>query len=130
MQSSGLISPVRWIIDDVITFIQREIKRGNKYDGIILDPPAFGKFGSKEWVLNRDLVNVMHMLPQLLVDKPLFVLLTCHDLQWQSHRLAALLQDTMPTIASNAIDHGTMMIKTTTAQKSLHLGTFARWGSQ
>ncbi len=77
---SGLDSKkIRWIVDDVTKFLTREIKRGNKYDGIILDPPAFGR-GSKtsSWKFDKDLLNLLKLVNQLLSEKPLFIVLSGH----------------------------------------------------
>ncbi len=70
---------IRWIVDDVTKFLSREIKRGNKYDGIILDPPAFGR-GSKtsSWKFDKDLSNLLKLVNQLLSEKPLFVVFSGH----------------------------------------------------
>jgi 23S rRNA (cytosine1962-C5)-methyltransferase len=127
LQSIGMDSSVRWIIDDAVAFMQREIRRGNKYHGIILDPPAYGKFGSKEWVLHRDLFNIMDLLPKLLEHDPSFVLLSCHDLYWTSPRLRTLVESTMSQFSPGIIDHGVMSIKASGLEKYLNLGTFARW---
>ena len=69
---------IRWICDDVRKFMTRELKRGNKYDGIILDPPAFGRGDKQDWKIERDLPELMELVGNLLTDKPLFVILTCH----------------------------------------------------
>lgn len=69
---------IRWICDDVMAFMRREIRRGNHYDAIILDPPAFGRGGKNEWKINKDLPKLMGLVEQLLTKKPLFVVLTCH----------------------------------------------------
>lgn len=76
---SGLAdNHIRWICDDVQQFMAREIRRGKKYDGIILDPPAFGRGAKKDWKIERDLQVLMDMVEELLTDDPLFVILTCH----------------------------------------------------
>ncbi len=69
---------IRWICDDVISFMKREIRRENTYDGIILDPPAFGRGAKKDWHIERDLFELMECVKKLLTNKPLFVILTCH----------------------------------------------------
>lgn len=69
---------IRWICDDVIDFMQREVRRGHKYDGIILDPPAFGRGEKKTWKIERDLPMLIELMNQLLVQHPVFVILTCH----------------------------------------------------
>ena len=85
---------IRWIVDDVMKFVEREIKRGKKYDGIILDPPAFGRGPGGSWKLERDLPKLMDLIAQILVDDPCFVILSCHalevsteDLQFELNRL-------------------------------------------
>jgi 23S rRNA (cytosine1962-C5)-methyltransferase len=72
-------APIRWIVDDAIKFLRREIKRGSKYDGIILDPPTFGR-GSKGEVfkIERDLIPLLSLLKEVLSDHPKFVILSCH----------------------------------------------------
>ena len=69
---------IRWICDDVIQFMEKEIRRGNTYDGIIMDPPAFGRGGKREWKIERDLPLMMQLVPQILSPNPAFVILTCH----------------------------------------------------
>ncbi|MBU3896135.1 class I SAM-dependent methyltransferase [Patescibacteria group bacterium] len=75
--ASGLAEkPVRWILDDALAFVKREIKRGNKYDGIVLDPPAFGRGAKGEvWKIERDLPKLLELCFQLLSDNPSFFLL-------------------------------------------------------
>lgn len=76
-----------------MTFLKREVRRGNKYDGLIFDPPAFGRGGSgKIWKLERDLyILVEELVPQLISDDPALILLSCHDPDWPAERLAELL---------------------------------------
>lgn len=75
---SGLSDrPIRWIVDDVSLFVKREIKRGNKYDAIIMDPPAFGHGAKDElWKIEEDFMPLMALCEQLLSDTPLFVLIS------------------------------------------------------
>ncbi len=78
---------IRWIVDDAVKFMQREIKRGIFYDGIILDPPAFGRLGKNIWKLEKNLPELLDMTAALLSDKPLFVLLSCHPEGWNKNDL-------------------------------------------
>ncbi|MEI6528121.1 MAG: class I SAM-dependent methyltransferase [bacterium] len=75
-EASGLSDKkIRWIEDDARKFVQREIKRGNKYDAIIMDPPAFGHGAKNElWKIEDDFTNLLELCSQILSDKPLFVL--------------------------------------------------------
>ncbi|MGI9515773.1 MAG: class I SAM-dependent methyltransferase [Pirellulaceae bacterium] len=72
--------PVRWIVDDALKFVQREVRRGRKYDGVILDPPSYGHgVKSREtWKIDRDLPVLLESLQQLLTPCRLF-LFTCHS---------------------------------------------------
>lgn len=71
---------VRYIVDDCMTFIDREIKRGKLYEGLIFDPPAFGRGpDGKVWRIETDLPVLVKKSRQLLSEKPAFVLLSCHD---------------------------------------------------
>ena len=64
---------VRYIVDDVVKFVEREIKRGNKYDAIIMDPPSYGRGANKEvWNIETDLFNLIKLCAEILNDKPLF----------------------------------------------------------
>ena len=74
-QLSGLADrPIRWIVDDCIKFVQREIRRGNKYDGIIMDPPSYGRGPNGEvWKLEENIYQLLDLCSQILSDDPLFV---------------------------------------------------------
>ena len=74
-QLSGLSDkPIRWIVDDCIKFVQREIRRGNKYDGIIMDPPSYGRGPNGEvWKLEDNIFELLQLCGQILSDDPLFV---------------------------------------------------------
>ena len=88
---------IRWICDDVMKFMIREIRRGNKYDGIILDPPAFGRGDKKDWKIERDLPELMKMIKAVLSENPLFVILTCHaPKHFKKNDLAELLEKLPP----------------------------------
>jgi 23S rRNA (cytosine1962-C5)-methyltransferase len=82
---------IRWILDDVPTFVQKEVKRGKKYDAIILDPPAYGHGGAgKTWRVERDLAPLLENCCKLLSDAPSFIILNGyaqHDTPESFHRL-------------------------------------------
>jgi 23S rRNA (cytosine1962-C5)-methyltransferase len=102
---SGLSdAKIRWICDDVLTFMEREIRRGNKYDGIILDPPAFGRGGKKTWKISRDLPKLMELVEKLLTDNPLFVILTCHASEHFSAEDFAEILEKLPQFKDKAAE--------------------------
>ena len=78
--SSGLADrPVRYIIDDVTKFVQREIRRGNKYDAIIMDPPSYGRGKNGEvWQFENNIADLVELCAQVLSDKPLFFLINSY----------------------------------------------------
>jgi len=73
-------APVRWIVDDVQKFVEREVRRGSKYQGIILDPPSFGRGANNEvWQIEDHLVPLLEQLKKLLADDHMFMLLSSHS---------------------------------------------------
>ena len=71
--------PIRWIVDDAHKFMRREIRRGHKYDAVILDPPTFGRgAGGEMYKIERDLKETLGLVAELLSGKPLFVLFSSH----------------------------------------------------
>ena len=79
--SSGLSDrPIRWIVDDCKKFVQREIRRGRKYDAVIMDPPSYGRGPSGEtWKIEEDVAEFVAMTMNVLSDKPLFVLISSYS---------------------------------------------------
>jgi 23S rRNA (cytosine1962-C5)-methyltransferase len=77
---SGVIDrPVRWIVDDCAKFVEREIRRGRRYDAIIMDPPSYGRGpGGEVWKLEESLFPFVKLCSQVLSDKPLFVIINSY----------------------------------------------------
>lgn len=84
---------VRWIVEDVVKFIRREVKRARPYAGVILDPPTFGRGSKGEvWKIERDLPELLdHLMNDVCGGAPEFVILTCHSTGFTAHTLARLL---------------------------------------
>ena len=80
VNSSNLsTSFVRYIVDDVLKFVKREIRRGNKYDAIIMDPPSYGRGANNEvWDIEKDLFNLVKLCNELLSDNPLFFIINTY----------------------------------------------------
>ncbi len=78
--SSGLAeAPIRWIVDDCAKFVEREIRRGRRYDAIIMDPPSYGRGpGGEVWKLEKDLWPFVSLCAKVLSDAPLFVLINSY----------------------------------------------------
>ena len=72
-------SDIRYIVDDVVKFVKREIRRGNRYDAIIMDPPSYGRGSNNEvWDIEKDLYNLVNLCKELLSDKPLFFIINSY----------------------------------------------------
>ena len=84
---------VRYLVDDVIKFVQREIRRGNKYDAIIMDPPSYGRGANGEvWALENDLDNLIKLCMEILSDDFLFVIINTYSTNLPSVSLENLLK--------------------------------------
>ena len=94
VESSGLKDrPVRYIVDDVVKFVNREIRRGNKYDAIIMDPPSYGRGANGEvWKFEENIGELVSLCMQVLSDKPLFFLINSYTTGISSMVLENLLK--------------------------------------
>lgn len=91
--SSGLTdAPIRWIVDDCVKFVEREIRRGNHYDAIIMDPPSYGRGPKGEiWKIEESIHPLVKLCAQLLVEKPLFFLINSYTTGLQPAVLSYLI---------------------------------------
>lgn len=128
---SGLeAAPIRWILDDAQKFIKREIRRGKRYDAIILDPPSFGRGPDNEsWYIEKDLVALLKDCQQLLSSKPAFIVLTLYALEASSLMLGGLLQDMMEDYPGT-IEIGELAHLPRHGQHPLPLSIYGRWASR
>jgi 23S rRNA (cytosine1962-C5)-methyltransferase len=87
---------IRWIAEDATKFVRRELKRGQQYEALILDPPSYGHGPKGEpWKISQHLPGLLQTCQQLLSDRPCFVLITCHSPGFGPAELEALLADTL-----------------------------------
>ena len=95
--SSGLADKsVRYIVDDVVKFVKREIRRGNRYDAIIMDPPSYGRGSKKEvWSIEKDLFNLVSLCNELLSDNPLFFTINSYTTGLSKEVLVNILKMTV-----------------------------------
>ncbi len=132
VESSGLKErPVRYIVDDVIKFVNREIRRGNKYDAIIMDPPSYGRGANGEvWKFEENIGELINLCMQVLSDKPLFFLINSYTTGISSMVLENLLKINM---RSNKLrgnfENGEIGIPMTNSDLILPCGIYARWES-
>jgi len=127
-EASGLADrPIRWIVEDVLTFCQREVKRGNQYDAILLDPPSYGHGPKGErWSIGQDLLPLLKLCGKLTTGRRAFVLATCHTPTIGPAELSAYLSDGLFGSCGRPPQSGTLYLQTTTGRR-LDSGVFARW---
>ena len=120
---------VRWILDDVLTFVKREVKRGHQYDAVIMDPPAFGHGPDGEvWKIEKHLPELIGLLSTLLSEKPLFVLVNGYAAGYSELAYGNLLKECQKTFGGS-IEAGQVTIEETESKRLLPAGIFARWNS-
>jgi 23S rRNA (cytosine1962-C5)-methyltransferase len=118
-------APIRWIVDDVIKFLRREVKRGNSYDGILLDPPSFGRGKKGELYKIEDaLMETLDLVHEVLSDDPAFVLLTSHTPGFSPIVLGNLLRQYHP---AGTFECGEMLLTGKPPVNDLPNGNWARW---
>ncbi|MGA0332997.1 MAG: class I SAM-dependent methyltransferase [Kiritimatiellia bacterium] len=123
-------APIRWIVDDVPGFLARELRRGQQYDGIILDPPSFGRGAKKEIFKIEEQINPMlRDIRKLLSARPLFVLLSCHTNSFTPQVLANLLGDHLKGLKGK-VECGEMLLEGEAGVHPLPSGSYARWSSE
>lgn len=123
MEESGL-NGIRWVVEDAFKFVQRELKRGKKYDGIILDPPAYGRGPDGEkWVLEKQINDLLRMCAQLLSDQGFFVI-NLYSLGFSTLITQNLINDHFGPRKN--LESGEIYLEDT-FKKKLPLGTFLRF---
>jgi 23S rRNA (cytosine1962-C5)-methyltransferase len=115
------------VVEDAVKFVEREIRRGNPYDAVILDPPSYGHGRRGEtWRLAKHLPRLLELCGELTAGQCRFLLLTCHTPGYDAARLADMLKEHFP-----AAQHGKIIAKALTipsaAGRELPCGCMARW---
>ena len=125
---SGLTEkPIRWIVDDALKFVQREGRRGNKYDGILLDPPKFGRGPKGEvWEIYKSLPNLLEACREILSDRPLFVVATVYAVQASAIHVGQALQEMMSKFGGT-VENGELVTREQSAGRLLSQAVYARW---
>jgi len=126
---SGLSErPVRYIVDDCIKFVQREIRRGRTYDAVIMDPPSYGRGpGGEVWKLEDALYSLVDLLTNVLSEKPLFFLLNSYTAGFSSRVSANILEMALTDKFGGKVTHGEVGLPIADTNLVLPCGTFARW---
>ena len=123
-------APIRWIVDDVIKFTEREDIRRVKYDAIIMDPPVYGHApNGQPWDFNKDFPKLLENCKRILSDKPLFILVNAYAVSSSSITLANTLQGYFGSLGGS-IENGELTLKETSAGRLLSTGIWAKWYKQ
>ena len=129
VSSSGLAErPVRYIVDDVVKFVNREIRRGNKYDAIIMDPPSYGRGANGEvWQFENNIYDLVELCTKVLSDKPLFFLINSYTTGISSSVLANILNLTISKKYKGKVESGEIGLPMEKSSLVLPAGIFGRW---
>lgn len=121
--------PIRWILDDAIKFVQREVKRESFYDGIIMDPPVYGHGPQGElWDFPKSFPVLLDLCQKILSKQPQFVLINAYAISASSLMLENVLKDLVPK-GDGTIEVGELALEEKSANRLLSTGIFGRWGA-
>ena len=119
------ISNVRWIVDDVNRFLDREIRRENKYDALVMDPPSYGRGSKGEiWKIEEDIMPFLDRCKKVMSDKPAFILFTCHT----PHFTPKVLENLIYTVWGEKLktDSGEMTVPQHSSKRTIPSGFYTR----
>ena len=118
---------VRWLVDDALKFMRREVRRGRRYDGIILDPPKYGRGPDGEiWDLYRDLPELIHCARALLDAQSSFLVLTVYAIRMSAVAIGELVTEVFAPLGGT-IEVGEMAIAEDARDRLLPTAIFVRW---
>lgn len=125
---SGLqTAPIRYIVDDCVKFVERELRRGNQYDAIIMDPPSYGRGKRGEiWQFESDLWGLLQKCRKLLSPRPLFFLVNAYTTGISSTVVGNLLRDTLDDLPGS-VTSGEIGLPVANSRNTLPCGLYARW---
>ena len=126
---SGLAeAPIRYIVDDCKKFVEREIRRGNRYDGIIMDPPSYGRGpGGEVWKLEESIDGLISLAAQVLSDDPLFILVNSYTTGLSPLTMRYLLELKVGARYGGTIESGELGLRVTQSGSFLPCGASTRW---
>ena len=121
--------PIRWITDDAMKFVAREIRRGNKYDAIVLDPPKFGRGPKNEtWRFEESFPALLDGVHELLSDAPLFVITTAYAIRLSYLSVAQTMSDRFRNLGGT-LEQGEMALRQQNSERVLPTAIYARWSA-
>lgn len=122
--------PIRWICEDAVRYAEREVKRGSRYDAILLDPPMFGRGPKGEtWQLFEDLPYLVMLTRALLSERPLFVILTAYSIRASFFALSALMGETFRGLGGRLASGELVLEEEGEEPRLLSTSLFSRWSA-
>ena len=130
--SSGLSdAPIRWIVDDCAKFVEREIRRGRRYDAVIMDPPSYGRGPSGEvWKLEENLFPFVELVAGVLSDEPLFFLINSYTTGLAPSVLTYLLETLVARRYGGRTESQELGLPVTATGLALPCGATGRWTAE
>ena len=127
--SSGLKdAPIRWLVDDCVKFVEREIRRGNKYDAIIMDPPSYGRGPKGEiWKIEESIFPFIELTTQILSDKPLFFLVNSYTTGLQPAVLTYMIETAICSRFDGHVEASEIGLPVSSNGLVLPCGASGRW---
>lgn len=127
---SGLADkPIRWIVEDALKFVQREARRDSRYDGIILDPPKFGRGPKGEvWEIYKSLPHLLEACRLVLGPQPVFVITTVYAVRASALHVAQALQEVLSAFHGR-VEAGELVTRERSAGRLLSQAVYSRWSS-
>jgi 23S rRNA (cytosine1962-C5)-methyltransferase len=127
--SSGLAdAPIRWLVDDCVKFVEREIRRGNKYDAIIMDPPSYGRGPKGEiWKIEESIFPFLMLCRELLNDSPLFLLVNSYTTGLQPAVLSYMINTAIATMFDGQVEADEIGLPVTESGLILPCGASGRF---
>ncbi len=123
--------PVRWLVDDCVKFVQREQRRGNRYDAIIMDPPSYGRGpGGEVWKLEEQLYGLVKLCLPILSEEPLFFLLNSYTTGLSPAVMEYLLNLMLQRRLKGRVSSEEIGLKVTATGMSLPCGSTAIWARE
>ncbi len=118
---------IRWICEDAVRFVEREVRRGNRYDGIVLDPPKFGRGPKGEvWDIFQHLKPLLEGCVSLLSDNPLFLILTAYSIRASFYSIDELAAEALAG-RGGLLESGELVLREEGGGRKLSTSLFSRW---
>lgn len=122
--------PIRWIVEDAVKYVEREARRGAKYDGILLDPPKFGRGPKGEvWEVYKSLPDLLAACRAILSDDPLFLVATLYAVRASAIHVAQTVEEMMSGF-KGSVDAGELVTREQSANRLLSQAVYARWSAK